>query len=50
MRRKRLIRATTGLAIIGFGSPGKRGATGECRGCGANALSGLRLAGNQWLW
>ncbi|MHB9331138.1 hypothetical protein ACP3S7_26920 [Phytobacter ursingii] len=37
-------------AINGFGSPGKRSATGECPGCGANALSGLRLAGNQWLW
>ena len=34
MRRKRLIRATTGLAIIGFGSPGKRSATGEYVGCG----------------
>ncbi len=28
------------LAIIGSGSPGKRNATGECPGCGANALSG----------
>ncbi|MCL9673134.1 hypothetical protein [Citrobacter sp. MNAZ 1397] len=30
-------------ATNGFGSPGKRSATGECPGCGANALSGLRL-------
>ncbi|HAU8262478.1 TPA: hypothetical protein I8287_000071 [Kluyvera intermedia] len=38
------------LAINGFGSSGKRSATGEYPGYGVNALSGLRLAGNQWLW
>gem|GEM_PF-5942158 len=41
MRRKRLIRATAGwLAINGFGSPGKRGTTGECRGCGVTPYPG----------